>query len=85
MKIYILVIRSIKDKQWTQNYIPDSCYINKDNAVFIQNKMKKDKGWYAKIAHETIFKKTSIGRNPSTCKMNKHKRRQFKKYNGQGK
>ena len=42
MKIYILVIRSIKDKQWTQNYIPDSCYINKDNAIFIQNKMKKD-------------------------------------------
>ena len=46
--------------------------------------MKKAKGLYAKIAHEPIFHKTSIGRNPSTCKMNKHKRRQFKKYNGQG-
>ena len=47
--------------------------------------MKKAKGLYAKVAHEPIFHKTSIGRNPSKCKMNKHKRRQFKKYNGQGK
>ena len=46
--------------------------------------MKKAKGLYAKIAHEPIFHKTSIGRNPSKCKMNKSKRRQFKKYNGQG-
>ena len=46
--------------------------------------MKKAKGLYAKIAHEPTFHKTSIGRNPSTCKMNKSKRRQFKKYNGQG-
>ena len=37
------------------------------------------------IAHEPIHHKTSFGRNPSKCKMNKHKRRQFKKYNGQGK
>jgi len=37
------------------------------------------------IAHEPIHHKTSIGRNPSKCKMNKHKRRQFKKYVGQGK
>ena len=46
---------------------------------------KKAKGLYAKIEHEPIFHKTSIGRNPSLTKMNKHKRRQFKKYNGQGK
>ena len=46
---------------------------------------KKARGLYAKVAHEPIFHKTNIGRNPSTCKMNKHKRRQFKKYNGQGK
>ena len=45
---------------------------------------KKAKGLYAKIAHEPIFHKTSIGRHPSLCKMNKHKRRQFKKYRGQG-
>ena len=37
------------------------------------------------IAHEPIHHKTSIGRNPSKCKMNKSKRRSFKKYNGQGK
>jgi|TARA_B100001123_G_C14748485_1_gene803867 hypothetical protein len=30
-------------------------------------------------------KKTSIGRNPGTSTMNKHKRRSFKKYRGQGK
>ena len=46
---------------------------------------KKSKGLYAKIEHEPIFHKTSIGRNPSLTKMNKSKRRQFKKYNGQGK
>ena len=46
--------------------------------------MKKAKGLYAKVAHEPIFHKTSIGRNPSKCKMNKHKRRSFKKYRGQG-
>ena len=45
---------------------------------------KKAKGLYAKIAHIPVFHKTSIGRNPSKCKMNKSKRRSFKKYNGQG-
>ena len=45
---------------------------------------KKAKGLYAKVAHEPIFHKTSIGRNPSLCKMNKSKRRMFKKYRGQG-
>ncbi len=39
------------------------------------------------VAHEPIFHKTSIGRNPSKQKMNKHKRRMRgkKKYRGQGK
>ena len=46
--------------------------------------MKKAKGLYAKISHEPVFHKTSIGRNPSLCKMNKSKRRMFKKYRGQG-
>ena len=46
---------------------------------------KKAKGLYVKVAHEPIFHKTSIGRYPSLCKMNKHKRRQFKAYKGQGK
>jgi len=49
--------------------------------------MAKKKGslYGKKIAHEPIFHKTSIGRNPSLCKMNKSKRRSFKKYRGQGK
>lgn len=34
--------------------------------------------------HEPTYHKTSIGRYPSLCKMNKHKRRSFKKYKGQG-
>ena len=46
---------------------------------------KKAKGLYAKVAHVPTFHKTNIGRNPSKCKMNKHKRRSFKKYRGQGK
>ena len=46
---------------------------------------KKAKSLYTKIAHEPIFHKTSIGRNPSLAKMNKSKRRSFKAYKGQGK
>tara|TARA_Y100000015_G_C2351076_1_gene70630 strand:+ start:96 stop:242 length:147 start_codon:yes stop_codon:yes gene_type:complete len=46
---------------------------------------KKSKGLYAKIAHVPTFHKTSIGRNPSKAKMNKSRRRSFKKYRGQGK
>ena len=45
---------------------------------------KKSKSLYSRIPHEPVFHKTSIGRNPSLTKMNKSKRRQFKKYNGQG-
>ena len=45
---------------------------------------KKSKGLYAKTEHEPVFHKTSIGRNPSLTKMNKHRRRQFKAYKGQG-
>ena len=45
---------------------------------------KKAKGLYAKVAHVPIFHKTSIGRNPSLTKMNKSKRKNFKKYRGQG-
>ena len=46
---------------------------------------KKSKGLYAKVEHEPVFHKTSIGRKPSLAKMNKSKRRQFKFYKGQGK
>jgi len=35
-------------------------------------------------AHEPTYHKTSIGSNPSKCKMNKAKRRSYKKYRGQG-
>ncbi len=35
--------------------------------------------------HERNSSKTSIGRKPSLCKMNKHKRRTYKSYRGQGK
>lgn len=34
--------------------------------------------------HNPTYSKTSIGRKPSLCKMNKQKRRSFKKYRGQG-
>jgi hypothetical protein len=36
------------------------------------------------LEHEVIKHGTSIGRRPSTSTMNKHKRRSFKKYRGQG-
>jgi|TARA_B100002019_G_C21240619_1_gene585332 hypothetical protein len=35
--------------------------------------------------HEPVKKGTSIGRKPITSTMNKHKRRSYKKYRGQGK
>ena len=47
--------------------------------------MAKIKGFLNKVAHEPVFHKTSIGRKPSLQKMNKSRRRSFKKYRGQGK
>jgi len=47
--------------------------------------MKLHKGF---VEHETTPKKTSIGNNKSrhkTSSMNKHKRRSYKPYRGQGK
>ena len=35
--------------------------------------------------HEPIKKRTSMRKKPITSTMNKHKRRSFKKYRGQGK
>ena len=46
--------------------------------------MAKAKGLYQKVAHIPVFHKTSIGRNPSLQKMNKSRRRSWKKYRGQG-
>ena len=46
--------------------------------------MKLHKGY---VEHETQPKKTSIGNNHSRTKfssMNKHKKRSYKKYRGQG-
>mgnify|MGYP001303498013 FL=1 len=37
------------------------------------------------VTHTPTVKGTSIGRNPITSTMNKHKRRNTKKYRGQGK
>ena len=36
------------------------------------------------VAHEPVHHKTSIGRRPSLQKMNKARRRSWKKYRGQG-
>jgi hypothetical protein len=47
--------------------------------------MAKAKGLYNKEAHVPIKKGTSLGRRPITSTMNKAKRRNFKKYRGQGK
>ena len=45
---------------------------------------KKAKGLYAKVAHVQNFIKRPGRHILNLCKMNKSKRRQFKKYNGQG-
>ena len=48
--------------------------------------MAKKKGnvYGAVVLYEKTFNGTSIGRRPKTSSMNKHKRRSFKKYRGQG-
>jgi len=48
---------------------------------------KKKNNLLNAITHETRakFKKTSIGRRPSTAMMSKAKKKKFKKYVGQGK
>ena len=46
--------------------------------------MAKKKDFLNKAIHEPIHNTTSIGRRPSLQKMNKHKRRTFKLYRGQG-
>lgn len=49
--------------------------------------MSKKKGnvYGAVVEYTKTEKGTSIGRNPNTSTMNKHKRRSLKKYRGQGK
>jgi hypothetical protein len=37
------------------------------------------------VIHERIPKSTNIGRRPKKSSMNKHRKRSWKKYNGQGK
>jgi len=46
--------------------------------------MARAKGLYNKVAHEPIHKGTSIGRRPNKSTMKKNKKRNFKKYRGQG-
>jgi hypothetical protein len=43
------------------------------------------KRWNTNTTHESIYHGTSIGRNPKTSSMNKSKKKDFKKYRGQGK
>ena len=49
--------------------------------------MAKKKGnlYGQTVVYEKTYKGTSIGRTPNTSTMNKHKRRTWKKYRGQGK
>ena len=47
--------------------------------------MSKVPTYGAVVQYTKTLKGTSIGRRPITSTMNKNKRRQFKKYRGQGK
>ena len=46
--------------------------------------MAKSKGFTTVAVHEPTIKGTSQGKKPITSTMNKHKRRSYKKYRGQG-
>ena len=47
--------------------------------------MAKVSGWGAAVDYHKTSKGTSLGRRPIFSSMNKHKRRSWKKYAGQGK
>ena len=46
--------------------------------------MAKRKLNLEKQPHERIAKSTSLGRRPKSSSMNKHKKKSWKKYRGQG-
>ena len=46
--------------------------------------MAKSRGFTTVAVHEPTIKGTSQGKKPITSTMNKHKRRSYKKYRGQG-
>ena len=46
--------------------------------------MAKKSNYGVKIIYEPKHKGTSLGRHPITSTMNKNKKRNFKKYRGQG-
>jgi len=46
--------------------------------------MAKSRGFTTVAVHEPTIKGSSQGKKPITSTMNKHKRRSFKKYRGQG-
>jgi len=46
--------------------------------------MAKSRGSITVAIHEPTIKGTSQGRKPITSTMNKHRRRSYKKYRGQG-
>ena len=52
----------------------------------LKQKMAKRKGnvWGATVVYVRTYGGTSIGRRPKMSTMNKHKRRSWKKYRGQG-
>ena len=45
---------------------------------------KKGDGFGQTVVYERTHKGTSLGRRPITSTMNKHKRKSWKKYKGQG-
>ena len=62
MKIYILVLKT------ADTYLPDSCYINKDNAIFIKNKMKKDFDTEYELKEMSICDSTFINQDVDPLK-----------------
>jgi hypothetical protein len=73
------IAKHLRDRRYRQIVVKNKKVYDRDISM-----AKKAKGLYTKVAHEPVFHKTSIGRNPSLCKMNKGKRRMYKKYRGQG-
>ena len=58
----------LKAASESKGYLPDSCYVNKDNALFIQNKMRKDYDTNYELKEMSISDSTFINQDVDPSK-----------------
>ena len=58
----------LKAASESKRYLPDSCYVNKDNELFIQNKMRKDYDTNYELKEMSICDSTFINQDVDPSK-----------------